>query len=321
MSIQPIFIFSTSRSGSTLVQRIIAAHEGVATVSEPWLLLPHLYALKKDGIIAEYVHPLMVTAIEDFCETLPDGQEDYRHELREHILRLYRKAAGDDARYFLDKSPYYLVAEEVMRLFPEGKFVFLWRNPLSVIASIMETWEHVEWHPTMFRTDLFLGVPRLISAYLANSARACSVRYEDLVGGDHAHWSALMTYLGMEFDPGALDRFSDVKLNGRMGDPTGVKRYAKLSTEPTHKWKGSLSNPLRKAWCRRYLRFLGNERLAVMGYDGDEILRELNEQPTTTSSLVPDLGRLIADVAKEPVRVRMRRQGLGGPNVIRELLR
>jgi Sulfotransferase family len=322
MTIQPIFVFSISRSGSTLVQRIIAAHDGVATVSEPWLLLPHLYALRRQGVVAEYVHPLMVTAIEDFCAELPRGQEDYRRELHDHVLRLYEMAAGPGARYFLDKSPsYYYIAEEIMRLFPEGKFVFLWRNPLSVIASIIDTWDHAEWHPTMFRGDLFIGLPRLIAAYGAARDHACSVRFEDLVGGDHARWRSLMDQLGIEFDPDALDRFSEVTLKGRMGDPTGVKRYTTLSTEPARKWKGTLANPLRKAWCRRYLRFLGDERLAAMGYDGDELLRELDAQPTTLTSFIPDLGRLVVDVAKEPVRVRLRRQGLGGPNVIRELMK
>jgi Sulfotransferase family len=82
MSIRPIFLFSISRSGSTLVQRIIAAHDGVATASEPWLLLPHAYTLRPQGIDAEYVHPLLVTAIEDFAQSLPKGGDDYVDELR-----------------------------------------------------------------------------------------------------------------------------------------------------------------------------------------------------------------------------------------------
>jgi Sulfotransferase family len=320
MAIQPIFIFSVSRSGSTLVQRVIAAHGGVATVSEPWILLPYLYGLRSHGVTAEYEHELMVMAIEDFCRELPGEEEGYRAELRDFVLRLYRRAAGEEARYFLDKSPpYYLIADEIMRLFPEGKFVFLWRNPLSIVASIIETWR--QWHPTMYRSDLFIGLPRLVAAYRAHSARAYSVRFEDLIGGDASQWKAMMDYLEIEFEPDALDRFSDVKLNGRAGDPTGVKRYSALSSEPQEKWKNTLSNPLRKEWCRRYLRFLGNERLEVMGYDGGRIIQELNSQPTSINCLVPDLGRLVSDVAKEPIRIRIRRRGIGGPNVLRELLK
>jgi hypothetical protein len=167
MAVRPIFIFSVVRSGSTLVQRIVAAHDGVATVSEPWLLLPYAYTTRSTGVDAEYNHQILVRATEDFCAALPNGRDDYRSEIRASVLRLYEKAAGSEARYFVDKTPTYcLVAEEIMNLFPEGKFVFLWRNPLSVVASIVETWP--PWHPTVFREELFTGLPRLIEAYSAN---------------------------------------------------------------------------------------------------------------------------------------------------------
>lgn len=320
MSIQPIFIFSVARSGSTLVQRIVAAHEGVATVSEPWLLLPYAYTVRATGLKAEYNHPAMVQAIEDFCATLPNGAEDYREEVRDCVLRLYEKSTAEKCRYFVDKTPTYcFVTNEIMSLFPEGKFVFLWRNPLSVISSIIETWQ--PWHPTLFREELFNGLPRLVEAYAENRERAHAVRFEDLVDGDESPWRELMAYLEIEFEPDALRRFSEMELNGRMGDPTGRSRYKSLSSEPKHKWRATLANPLRKEWCRRYLRFLGQERLSVMGYDLHELTSALDAEPTTVRSLGPDIGRLLKDVAKEPIRVRLQGVTLNGANVIRELLR
>jgi hypothetical protein len=322
MAIRPIFLFSITRSGSTLVQRVVAAHDGVATTSEPWLLLPYLYALRDRGVTAEYTHGLSTAAIEDFCAELPNGVEDYRRELHDFVLRLYEKAAGPTATHFLDKTPpYYFIADEIMRLFPEAKFVFLWRNPLSIVASIVETWHGGRWHATSHREDLFIGLPRLVATYRHNRPRAHAARFEDLVGGQEHHWRALMTYLEIPFDPLALERFSAVRLGGRMGDPTGVKQYATLSPESTVKWRSTLGNPLRKAWCRRYLRFLGTERLATMGYDGEQLAAELDLLPTTAASLLPDLRQLAGDVAREPLRVRARRHGIGGPNVLRELLR
>jgi hypothetical protein len=323
MAIQPIFIFSLPRSGSTLVQRIIAAHDGVATTSEPWILLPHLYAFRQQGVMAEYDHSLMVHAIQDFCKELPAGEADYRQGLREFILSMYEKAAGGDAVYFLDKTPpYCLIADEIMDLFPDAKFVFLWRNPLSVIASIILTLNDEHWHPTLFREDLFVGLPRLVSAYQTNRARAYSVRFEDLLDRGEDQWRPLMSYLGIEFDSEALNRFTEIELNGRMGDPTGIKQYSALSSDPIDKWRGTLANPLRRAWCHRYLRFLGPNRLLTMGYDLDQLLDQLHSQPLSTSSLLADFGGLVSDLAKEPLRVRMRRRETGeGTNVLRELLR
>lgn len=319
MAVRPIFIFSVVRSGSTLVQRILAAHDGVVTVSEPWLLLPYAYTARHAGVDAEYNHQVMVRAVDDFCEELPNGREDYRREIRACVLRLYEKATSEEARYFVDKTPTYcFVAEEIMKLFPEGKFVFLWRNPLSVVSSIVETWP--PWHPTLFREELFTGLPRLVAAYAANRECAHAVRYEDLLGGDECHWRSLMAYLEIEFDPAALSRFAETQLNGSMGDPTGPKRYSALSSEPSEKWKQTLANPLRRAWSHRYLRFLGDERLAEMGYDREQIIAELDAQPMSIESLAPDLLQVVKDIAKEPIRARTRKRKIGGPNVIRELL-
>jgi hypothetical protein len=111
----PLFLLSLPRSGSTLAQRILAAHEGIATTSEPWILLPYLYTLRDSGIYAEYNHRSMILAIEDFCEMLPGGREDYIAEIRELALRLYDKACPDGTRYFLDKTPrYHLVSDEIL---------------------------------------------------------------------------------------------------------------------------------------------------------------------------------------------------------------
>jgi Sulfotransferase family len=319
MSIQPIFLFSISRSGSTLVQRILAAHEDVATVAEPWLLLPHAYTLRDHGVDAEYVHPLLNAAIEDFCEQLPGGREAYLREMREFALRLYSRAARDGATHFLDKTPpYCLVVDEIMQLFPEGRFVFLWRNPLSVIASLIDTWG--PWHPTFMSNELFVGLPRLVETYDRERNRAYGVNFESLASGDAATWRGLTDYLGLEFDPGALTRFNEIELPGRMGDPTGRRRYRKLSSEPHEKWRQTLASPLRREWCRRYLRVLGRERLEVMGFDLDTLLANLEELDASYEAVAPDLWRALIDVGKEPLRVRTRTKRLQGPRVIRALL-
>jgi hypothetical protein len=319
VSIRPIFLFSISRTGSTLVQRILAAHEGIATVSEPWLLLPGAYTLRPRGIDAEYVHPLLFTAIEDFAATLPGGAEDYREELRDFALRLYRKAAGEgDHRYFLDKSPpYCLVAEEIIRIFPEAKYVFLWRNPLAVVASMIDTWG--PWRPNLMSSDLFTGLPRLLAAEAANRERCHAVRFEDLVPGNEDAWRGLCDYLEVDFEPHALADFEAVELNGRMGDPNGGRRYRGLSAEPAVKWKRTLGNPLRRAWCQRYLSFLGDERLDQMGYDGASLRAELRAQPRCYEGLSGDLGRALRDLATEPIRVRTSGRRIGAPSPIREL--
>ena len=97
VSARPTPIFSSLAAPLRLHpgQRILAAHGGIATTSEPWILLPYLYTLRENGIYAEYNHRSLILAIEDFYEALPGGREDYVAEIREFVLRLYDKASPE----------------------------------------------------------------------------------------------------------------------------------------------------------------------------------------------------------------------------------
>jgi hypothetical protein len=288
----PLFLLSLPRSGSTLAQRILAAHEAIATTSEPWILLPYLYTLRERGAYAEYSHRVLVRAVEDFCKVLPHGRDDYVAEIRELALRLYCKASPDGTRYFLDKTPrYHLVSDEIIAAFPDGRYLLLWRNPLAVVASLIETWAGGKWNLYRFKVDLFDGIENLIQTYERHEEKLHAVRYEALITQPEETWGNVFRYLGLPFDSSVLALFGNVELTGRWGDHTGTERYAAVSSEPLERWKRVLNNPVRKAWCRRYLRWIGRERLAVMGYDLDVLIAELDALPTSYRRIASDVGR------------------------------
>ncbi len=305
----PIFLLSLPRSGSTLVQRILAAHEGIATVSEPWLLLPWLGPLRATLPDAGAWHPGICDALEDFTAALPRGVEDYRDAVHDAALRLYARAAPPEARFFVDKTPpYVMIIDEIAHTFPEARLVFLWRNPLSVVSSVIETFAAGRWRPNDYPMSLFSGLVSLIDGYRRHHSRAFGVRYEDLLTGDPAIWRALCGYCGFTFDPSALDRFADVALGGRMGDPPD-SRPTGLSQNSVEKWTRSLSSPVRKEWCRRYLRWLGPERLSTMGYDFDVLLPALNALPDRGGLPALDLFDSITSLTRAGLKARLGGRG------------
>lgn len=293
--ITPIFLFSMPRSGSTLVQRVLAAHEQVSTTPEPWILLPYLHTTKRQGVYAAYGHDVLVDAIEDFCGHLPGGGDDYDKAIREFATGLYAKAADRGATYFLDKTPrYHLIADDIIRIFPDARFIFLWRNPLAIVTSIINTWGRPgQWNLHNSRVDLFTGLRALIEVYEAHADQVCAVQYETLVAGGEGEWKRLFEFLGLTFSEDLLSRFSRVDVKGRMGDPTGVTKYNALNSGSVDSWKAQLANPVRKFWCKRYLRWIGKEHLAVMGYDMDSLIHDLDSTPTTMRWLVTDLIGLV----------------------------
>jgi len=292
VSQRPLFVLSLPRSGSTLVQRVLAARDEISTTPEPWILLPQVYAMREQGAYTEYGQVPASRAIREFAERSSGGRGGYEEELRRFVLALYARASGGRGMYFLDKTPrYHFITEDLFRLFPDGRFVFLWRNPLAVVASVVETWGRGRWIVERWRPDLFDGVAHLVSGFVAHGDRSLAVRYEDLVSDPDRAWPPLFEYLGLPFDPAVITSFGEISLEARMGDPTGSRRYDSISTEPLEKWKRTLANPVRKRWCRNYLRWIGESRLSVMGYSLSELLCGLDEIPTRPGRLGSDLSR------------------------------
>jgi len=89
-----------------------------------------------------------------------------------------------------------------------------------------------------------------------------------------------------------LKSFDRVKFSGARGDPTGVENYKTIDVAPLEKWKATLNNPLRKAWCRRYLQWIGQERLMIMGYDLPELSRDLDSAEMSSRNVLTDCFRM-----------------------------
>lgn len=300
MSIQPIFLLSLPRSGSTLVQRVLSTYPEVATTSEPWLLLPFLTPLEAEMPLATGWQGTVNDAFRDFIAELPRAEADYLERLRPFAEQLYADAAHADARYFLDKTPpYHWILEQLFKVFPDAKFVFLWRNPLSVVASVIDTFCDGRWRPDGFRGTLFEAPRNLVASHERHRGRAFGVRYEDLIGGDVEPWQRLTAYLGLDFSPDSLSQFPQVQLNGRHGDPTGTRLYSAVSREPLDKWRRCIRTPVRRLWCERYLRWLGPELLAAMGYDLDRLLADLRASPERGPGTARDASDLTRAMARE----------------------
>jgi len=297
-TITPIFLFSLQRSGSTLTQRMFATHPAVATSGEPWILLPLVYMHIKRGVYAEYAHHTVVKGIAEFCKGLPGGEAGLNREIAAMMLRLYRARAGQDARYFLDKSPrYHVISPEIIKLFPDAKFVFLWRNPLAIISSMMETWGAGRWNIYEFAFDLYQGLPTLVEACRMAGPRAFSIKYDDVVDQASGAMARAFDYLGLEYDAERTRKFTSVEASGPMWDPVGTRKYQQVSRESIDRWKTKLASPVRKWWCRRYLRWIGKDRLAVMGFDLDQLTAELDSIPNRYATVPSDILRMLFGLA------------------------
>lgn len=261
-----VFLISLPRSGSTLLQKILSAHPQVASTGEPWLLLPLAFLDQPDGIEAVYCHGTAAKGIRELIECLPGGRRSYIEHLRQFCLNIYQELSYGKP-LFLDKTPggYYLILDFLAEVFPDAKFIFLFRNPLDVMCSMMSTWLQDRLMLHAYHLDLYEGVRLMSRGCRTHADRSISVSYEQLVQAPTVQIRRVCDFLGIEYLDEMLLNYKHVDFGGSMGDPTGIHRYEGVSTASVNVWPRKLNNWYRIHFAREYLRALGDDVLAPWG--------------------------------------------------------
>lgn len=295
---QPVFLLSLPRSGSTLLQSLLQAHPDVATVAEPWFLLPLVHMRTETGSRTCYDHVVSFQAVDELAGKLEESGGDWRANIRRFAEGVYGPLSRG-SRYFLDKTPRYIqIASELHAIFPEARFIILWRNPLAVLSSVLRSFRRNRWDLRYAHFDFREGLQRLVafSEATAGDPRVVRVRYEDLAQDPQTVVNGLLRDLGMPELP--TEAFAEIRpVEGKMGDPNRGRERT-VSSGSLHLYRENLCNPLRKSFCRKYLNELGEARLARMGYDLKTLQNEVRAIPAKGRFLLKDLYQMPRDALR-----------------------
>ncbi len=278
----PIFIFSLPRAGSTLLQRILLSHKSIGGTPEPWLLLPFIYALREKGSISEYSSKLSKKGLEDVLNSIPNGKKQYYKELNEFISSIYSKFLKAEEVYFLDKTPrYYYIIEDLYEIFPQAKFIFLFRNPVQVYASILNTWCDNSFAKLYgSHNDLMVGFKKLSESYKRHKhdQNTFALKYDDLVKNPSEVLKEIQTFLEVDYNQELQYNFVKTKMDTShyLGDPTGIKKYKSISSETLKKWTHTFNTRFRKRIIRNYIeKTLNDHDLEIQGFSKKTMLEEV----------------------------------------------
>jgi len=270
-----IFLVSQPRAGSTMTQLLLAGHPDIATTSEPWVALHPLYAFRRKGIGAEYNSYLARMAVREFLRLGEMDEDVYMEEIGKFLLALYRRQLKyQGKKLFLDKTPrYYYILDDLIRLYPEAKFILLYRNPLAVFKSILKTWVNDDWKSLSgYVNDLFAAPGMMLAAARDNPGRCHAIRYEDLIKDTRGVLSGVCSYLGVAFEETMLDYSDRMENDWKFGDTVGIYKAAKPRTDSREGWKNAFVAPQERFLALSYLEALGADVVNGMGYDYNDLV-------------------------------------------------
>ena len=279
-----LFVVSSPRSGSTMLERMLESHSMILGGPEPHLLTPLAHLGVWDKVDkAPYDHVLAADAQKLFVGKLPGGEQDYWDACRAYCDTLYGRYLSASAKEIcLDKTPAYaLVLPFMQKVFPDAKYVALTRHPLATFASYANSFfdgdyaKAQEYNPLLNRY-----VPALAAFIRQTEVDHIHVRYEDLVNDPEAWMERIYEYIGVPFEKETIDYGAKGSKNKKegLGDPIGVNKHSRPQTASVKKWASELANDEAKLkLMQKVIASLDPDDLATIGYPLDTLWKPLED--------------------------------------------
>lgn len=227
----PVFIVGFPRSGTTLLEQMLAAHDAFVSTDEQPMVQRMLHQLGERGI----TYPLDLAKLDEADRTA----------LRE----VYFKEAANSVDLnpnvrLVDKHPLNFLALPLIRfVFPNAPLIFCQRHPCdSLLSSYMQDFRDprlaLECSSLQRLADLYVRLTeRWISdaGHFPTNIHYC--RYEDLVADPQTKLRAIGDFLDIE-DVAAMHDFSKAATaRGFIGTPSYSQVVEGLNTDSEGRWE------------------------------------------------------------------------------------
>jgi len=201
--VTPVFIVGMPRSGTTLIEQIIASHPQAKGAGE----------LKDIGVYSEEIF-----ANDDYTSIqhiISQGlNSDIRHQYIDRYMQVLRNGR-DSSDCITNKTPDNYICLGLIRwLFPEAKIIHSIRNPLDTCLSCyFQAFTEVEWSFDLEWISKRYKFYRETMAHWKSvlpEGAILDIEYESLVEDPESNIREIIEFCGLEWDPACLD-FSKTK--------------------------------------------------------------------------------------------------------------
>jgi tetratricopeptide (TPR) repeat protein len=240
-SARPLFILGMPRTGTTLLEQIIGALDGVHVAGELddfdialWdQLNPQKTATSLNEAYLQNARRLNFTRL----------GSDYVDSVSQRI---------GDCRYFIDKKPQnFITAGYIALALPRAKIICLQRDSMDTCFANFKQAFGGPSHLYSYRQE---DTARYYLAYVALMAfwkaqfpdRILEVSYEDLATNTEATAKRVLDYLGLDWDPQCLAFYKQPRISGSASSEQ-IRRPVYTSSIGRWKHFGSQLQPMRQA--------------------------------------------------------------------------
>jgi hypothetical protein len=157
--------------------------------------------------------------------------------------------------------------------------VVLTRHPLAVMSSYANSFFVGDWREDhAFNPVVERYVPAMARLLREQNVPFLQVKYEELVANPSSHLERIFTFLGLEHEPEAVNYGKRFRAQEGMGDPIGVKKHDRPSTESLEKWAAELAADAdKRALAREIVARLSDEDLELWGYPRESLFAPLDQ--------------------------------------------
>jgi len=223
------FILSFSRSGSTLLSKILNINKDITVLNETWIF-PTLSILRWEKL--NYNKQRYILHIYNESLKIYENCTPVSHNICERrnisFISFYKKILNHNISITGEKNPVNTLHFPYLKKNVENsKFIFLTRNPIAIANSYKNRWlTNEDYNHFLFRVTNVIKTYFLSYQEYYNDPELITIRYEDLVKDTVGTLNKLCNHLGVNYDKKMLDNIDTFVFNS-----SSLKSHKDLSKE------------------------------------------------------------------------------------------
>ena len=257
-----IFLVGCARSGTTLLQSLLASHPVVASFPES-NFFNHLFSHSEPkrrllGVISRRAKPRLAEFLAEsgYPDHKPSPFVLFPGQLTTHFSStLDQLTLHQGKKIWIEKTPTHLYhLDFITQYIPQSKFIHIIREGKDTVASLYDVRKKYPKQWTNEPASVELSVARWvkdvsISAQYAHRSNHVVVSYEALVADPNATLQRLCRFIDIEFSPKMLNSY------------TSTAHQVSLAREP---WKEGVASPIRNANATKFYSLFNQQQQAYI---------------------------------------------------------